>query len=475
MTPHEHGARLKGLAIRVVAPPAQAPWQQDAVTRLRRQGAAVQVVAPTDEPSRSGDVRDVVLVLDPESAPPQGRSWCFDFETDPRRGLVTAFLLEVDGSEAMVLRSARMRWTPASATTSTEALLREAAMLPVRAALDLVRTARPTEAGQKRSRPTGVRPVSAVPRKAAAGAHTLRRQLDRVMRANHWSIGAARLSDLSGTAPANGYVWAELPEDGGFLADPFLVPGSQPLTVLAEQLTAHDLTGRIVRLELGEDGWSPPEPVLPLPVHASYPYLFTGEIDGQTSICLVPETSALRQVRLYRGAADGRSWRLHRVLLHDVALADPTVFHHAGRWWLFGTDADSGVNTHLCAYWAEDLDGPWRPHAANPVKVDIASARPAGTPWVDGAGLVRPGQDSTERYGAQVVLHRITRLDPNEFEEVPYGVVGPDPRGAYPDGLHTVCREADRVVIDGCRRAPAVRRVVPALRRQLTRAPEEVR
>jgi hypothetical protein len=163
------------------------------------------------------------------------------------------------------------------------------------------------------------------------------------------------------------------------------------------------------------------------------------------------------------------------VLLDDVALADPTVFRHDGRWWLFGTDADSGVNTHLCAFWADDLDGPWLPHAANPVKVDIASARPAGTPWLDGARLVRPAQDSTERYGAQVVLHRVTQLTPNEFSEVLCGVVGPDPRGEYPDGLHTVCRDGDRVVIDGCRRAPALRRVVPALRRQLSRTPEEVR
>jgi hypothetical protein len=163
------------------------------------------------------------------------------------------------------------------------------------------------------------------------------------------------------------------------------------------------------------------------------------------------------------------------VLLDDVALADPTVFHRDGRWWLFGTDADAGVNTHLCAYWADELDGPWRPHSANPVKVDIASARPAGTPWADAAGLIRPAQDSTERYGAQVVLHRITNLTPDAFTEVPYGVVAPDPGSGYPDGLHTVCRDGDRVVIDGCRRAPAFRRVVPALRRQRSRTPEEAR
>ncbi|HEX5511701.1 MAG TPA: hypothetical protein VFX41_08295, partial [Actinomycetales bacterium] len=278
-----------------------------------------------------------------------------------------------------------------------------------------------------------------------------------------------------GSVPAGGYTWAELPPDGGFLADPFIVPGSEPLTVLAEQLTAHDLMGRIVRLELSQDGWSSPEPVLPLPAHASYPYLFTAEINGQTSTFLVPETSALRQVRLYVGTADGRSWRLHRVLLDDVALADPTVFRHDGRWWLLGTDADAGVNTHLVGFWADELDGPWRPHAANPLKVDIASARPAGTPWTDPSGLIRPAQDSTERYGAQVVLQRVTCLTADAFAEVLYGVVAPDPGSAYPDGLHTVCRDGDRVVIDGCRRAPAFRRVVPAVRRQLSRSPEEVR
>jgi hypothetical protein len=137
----------------VLAPVAQAPWQKDAVTQLRRHGAAVQVVVGALEAGRTEDVRDVVLVLDPGLAPPPGRSWCFDFETDTRRGLATAFLLQVEGADRTVLRSARMRWTAAMATTSVENLLREAAKLPLRAALDLVRAAQSAEAGQRRSQP----------------------------------------------------------------------------------------------------------------------------------------------------------------------------------------------------------------------------------------------------------------------------------------------------------------------------------
>jgi len=68
---------------------------------------------------------------------------------------------------------------------------------------------------------------------------------------------------------------------------------------------------------------------------------------------------------------------------------------------LFFTDADDGPLTKLRVWFADDLLGSWCPHPGNPVKPDIRSARPAGTPFVHDGALYRPAQDCSRTYGAR--------------------------------------------------------------------------
>jgi hypothetical protein len=46
---------------------------------------------------------------------------------------------------------------------------------------------------------------------------------------------------------------------------------------------------------------------------------------------------------------------------------------------------------------------------------------------------------------------RIDTLTPTRFAETPVQRIAPDPRGAYPDGLHTIAGAGDLTVIDGKR------------------------
>jgi hypothetical protein len=56
-------------------------------------------------------------------------------------------------------------------------------------------------------------------------------------------------------------------------------------------------------------------------------------------------------------------------------------------------------------------------------------------------------------YGGRIVLLRVERLTPTEFEENPVATVEPFEGSPYPDGLHTLCPVGEVTLVDGKRRA----------------------
>ena len=268
----------------------------------------------------------------------------------------------------------------------------------------------------------------------------------------HWAIGVipqpvqqvCRSFD-----PAN-IRWLPAPTDG-FLADPFGLPlPDGGLVILAEALSWRDGRGRIVALEWRSDGAvTPPRDVFDFTTHASYPQLI--QHDGMT-YC-IPETSAQRRVQLFRADPFPNHWVPDTVLLEDFAGADATVHCHAGRWWLFAGNHADQDETKLFIFHAADLRGPWLPHAANPVKCDLRSSRPAGPLFYLDDVLCRPAQDCSVTYGGAVVINRIDKLTPHEFEEKPLKHLRPAPQSPYPDGLHTLSAAGNVTLVDGKRHA----------------------
>lgn len=287
----------------------------------------------------------------------------------------------------------------------------------------------------------------------------LRNQAVSLFRHQDWAVGvidapiheAAGLAATGATKPPS-VRWLPKPA-GRFLADPFGISRYEDreggLTILAEDFDWSEGRGCIVSIA-SPDGqtFEVPRRVIELPCHMSYPFLF----EHEGSIYCVPETHQACEVALYRANSSLREWSKIATLIRGFPAVDPTIFHHGGHWWLFCTNEDLGANTKLFAWHAVELAGPWIPHAGNPLKTDVRSSRPAGTPFVHAGQLYRPSQDCSTGYGAAVVLNRVDRLDPQEFSEELVSVLRPDPAGPYPDGLHTLAMAGDRTVIDGSRR-----------------------
>jgi hypothetical protein len=241
---------------------------------------------------------------------------------------------------------------------------------------------------------------------------------------------------------------------GRILADPFALIRDGKVYILCEELCYGKTKGRIVYLELSEDDHlSQPQVALELPCHVSYPYLF----EYQGEIYCVPETHQAREISLYKAANFPSSWTKVETLLDDFAGVDPTIFQHDGRWWLACGDEDLLHGWDRLFIWhAQEPKGPWIPHDGNPVKTDIHSSRPAGTPFVNNNFLLRPAQDCSSTYGGRVVLNRILKLTPSEFQEEAVSTVEPSRQGPYPDGLHTVSAAGEITLIDGKRFRRAV-------------------
>ena len=278
----------------------------------------------------------------------------------------------------------------------------------------------------------------------------LREEYQRAFRHDHWHVGFV-------DAPIHAFLdpeaklevqWFPMPQRGRYWADPFGVPRGGATEILLEEFRFRSSEGTIASARVESNGdVSLPEPVLEFPHHASYPYLV--ERDG--AVYCIPETAEGREVSLYRAADFPRRWTKDATLLANVAGLDNTVIEWNGAFWLFHTDWDDGPFSKLRIWHAPELRGPWRPHAANPVKTDIASARPAGTPFVHDGELYRPAQDSSRGYGRSLVINRVLRLSPTEYQEERAVAVAPFRDGIHRHGIHTISAAGDRTLVDGKR------------------------
>ena len=117
-------------------------------------------------------------------------------------------------------------------------------------------------------------------------------------------------------------------------------------------------------------------------------------------------------------------------------------FGGGGDWGTFALRAD--------AAWLP-LDGPWTPHAGNPIKRDAASARPGGRPFAIRDRFYRPAQDCSATYGGALHLMELLALTPTEFHERVALRLEPQRGWPYPDGLHHLVVDGTRVYFDAKR------------------------
>jgi hypothetical protein len=364
------------------------------------------------------------------------------------RGTRVALVREGDGH---ILREGLVQTTTWWRGTLVDHLLADVVAWPAAVARDRLRApatkkttaaepphaSLPAESG--RSLPGLPLAIGAVGRRIVGMADTVLRQPD-------WRIGIidAPIEAALGPGFPAATTWLPL-HPGHYHADPFGIVRDGVLHVVFEDFDQALGIGTIEHVAVAADGSvTDPIPVLLGDGHRSYPFLV--EVEG--SVFMLPESSDRGRLELYEADPFPHQWRLAATLLPDVPAVDPSVIHVDGTWWLFATRADHGDNHSLSIWHAPHLLGPWTAHLGNPVKTDVRSSRPGGTPFVVDGTVYRPAQDASRRYGGALVINRVEELTPTSFREVAAASIAPPAAWPARDGLHTLSAAGRRTLVD---------------------------
>jgi hypothetical protein len=269
-----------------------------------------------------------------------------------------------------------------------------------------------------------------------------------VMHPEHWVIAFRRLHDdavIERGTWANAQ-WTRVPDDGQrYFADPFPLIEDGRTYVFCEEYPYATGKGIISLFEIIDGTPTKPRPVLERPYHLSYPFMFR----RGSEIYMIPETSSVGRIELYRAERFPDQWTFERVLVGDVMASDATLVTWDGRDWLFASIAGEGASTWdaLGLFHAPDLFGEWKPHPLNPVLIDAGAARPAGAMVPQAGRLRRVAQDCRVRYGGGLTLVDIDRLDPENYAQTVRAVLAAPP-GSGADGTHTLNIAGDYEFID---------------------------
>lgn len=217
-----------------------------------------------------------------------------------------------------------------------------------------------------------------------------------------------------------------IPPGDRFWADPFVATDLGNTYVFAEEYLYSEGKGNIVCLPVAPTPKACPTPVLSLPCHLSYPFLFRHD----DRLYMIPESHQNLSIDLWECREFPLVWAKVRTMLSGVSAVDTSVIEHEGRWWLFTNIDRSGLCDHtseLHIYFSSDpVSGEWTPHPGNPVVVDCRRARMAGgfIRHRDGR-LVRMAQCTARYYGEALVYCEVRKLTPDAYEEHVLKIVRP--------------------------------------------------
>ena len=249
-----------------------------------------------------------------------------------------------------------------------------------------------------------------------------------------------------------GIPWQVMPDTGHeFYADPFPIMVAGRYYIFYENFDHRRGKAVISYVEVSPTGgMGPVQLALETPFHLSYPFL----IEDKGEIYMIPESSAAREVAIYRAQRFPDRWVKELVLVSGPELSDATIVHHNGRYWMFATlrDGYGSFSDTLCIYSSTELLHGWRPHARNPVLIDRSSSRPAGACIKHGGRLWRTVQDCSDGYGRGLGFAEVTELTQTDFAETMGAIIKPGP-GWKGSRLHTLNRYGPLECIDGSARS----------------------
>ncbi len=251
-----------------------------------------------------------------------------------------------------------------------------------------------------------------------------------------WSVGMMNFKNtLRGTLTIkkqNLEIVPQLPKYS-FYADPFFSLDGKKIRL--EGLNKYNGLGEIIEVERNNIF---SQKVLLKNYHYSYPASF--EINGEEF--LFPEVAAHSEPQLIKiGQTHNNKIKLHG--FEKERLIDATLFFDKKTVFIFfGLQVNSEDTLHL--YFANDILSKFREHPCSPIKIDPEGARMGGGVLRAKNKLFRLGQNNCFRYGENLKVFEIIKLNRKVYEESLIGEI--NIKDGY--GPHTWNVHKNKVLLD---------------------------
>ena len=241
-----------------------------------------------------------------------------------------------------------------------------------------------------------------------------------------------------------------------FMADPFVVREGDDFYIFYEEMSAkmNSTWGDIAVLHSKNlKDWERIGVALDEPFHLSFPNVF--KYGGEWY--MIPETSAIDEIRLYKATDFPLKWAFHATLIPDFYGVDPALVHKDGIWYLM-----CNSNDRLLLFSSHTLTGNYTKHPCSPIRSGIQETRLAGPVFSIDDTLFYSTQRHDGGYGTGVVLFRIDSLTTDYFKDSRLDnnpIVYNHGNEFARDGMHQFSvlfvseKQQYITVMDGCRHA----------------------
>lgn len=264
---------------------------------------------------------------------------------------------------------------------------------------------------------------------------------NQLMRAEFWNIGLVEIPIENFIEKSKFKIhWSPVGKNAEYRADPFPSIESSE-TIYFENFSYINYKGSICSLEYENGKWQNEKTRIVRDAHLSYPF----SVQHEGKYYIVPENFENNAVILYEVK------NLKIVAEHQILVGkwlDPTLLYHHNTFWLFCNSQES-TNESLYLFYAPQIEGPYTSHPLNPIRTDVRSSRPAGTPFYRDGAWYRPAQNCAKVYGGSISLMKIEEMSPQNYSEKWIKEIKPNPSDTFNKGIHTISRFGNFTLVDG--------------------------
>lgn len=227
-------------------------------------------------------------------------------------------------------------------------------------------------------------------------------------------------------------------------ADPFSVKDKDKYFIFCEVFDYFTGLGSIGVFQYIDGKMGKVKQIIKEPFHMSYPHVFRHGVEYY----MIPETSAINQIRLYKAIEFPLKWKLDAILAEDIKAVDNTILSMKDCDYVFSYDISSSESKLIINLL--DIDKKCLiPVNGNSIIDNTKTLRPAGRFIREGSKIIRPAQYNTSYYGEKIIFYEVDTLPSEGFTEKQINSFTiEDIKNKGFTRIHTINRDSDFEVVD---------------------------